>query len=270
MSLLTNLTRARLTRSWEPFTFKNEYDKILPYSECNNLWLYIHIPFCKTICNFCPYCKVKYEKDICNEYIDCLIKEIHLVGNQHKWKKKTTSLYFGGGTPALAIDRIKEIIDAVKEHFIITEGIWLELHPNNVTNDVLEKLKDAGITKISIWIQSFLNKYQNILGRKTVDIKSLKATLSKVKFETVSMDFIFALPTQTFQDLKSDLDTAFEIWANHVAIYPFIDFTFTTSKVKCLSKKQKRKLLDDITNYLLDKWYKRDSIRTFSNDNHAL
>ena len=269
MSLLTNLTKAWLTRSRKPFAFKNEYDKKLPYSECNNLWLYIHIPFCKTICNFCPYCKVKYEKDICNEYIDCLIKEIHLVGNQHKWKKKTTSLYFGGGTPALAIDRIKEIIDAVKEHFIITEGIWLELHPDNVTKDVLKKLKDAGITKISIWIQSFLNKYQNILGRKTVDIKSLKATLSKVKFETVSMDFIFALPTQTFQDLKSDLDTAFEIWANHVAIYPFIDFTFTTSKVKCLSKKQKRKLLDDITNYLLDKWYKRDSIRTFSNDNHA-
>ena len=93
--------------------------------------------------------------------------------------------------------------------------------------------------------------------------------MSKVKFETVSMDFIFFFFTQTFQDLKSDLDTAFEIWANHVAIYPFIDFTFTTSKVKCLSKKQKRKLLDDITNYLLDKWYKRDSIRTFSNDNHA-
>jgi oxygen-independent coproporphyrinogen-3 oxidase len=66
---------------------------------------------------------VRYEKEICDKYIDCLIKEIHLVGNQHKGKKETTSLYFGGGTPALAVDRIKEIIDAIKEHFIITEGI---------------------------------------------------------------------------------------------------------------------------------------------------
>lgn len=269
MSLLTNLTRARLTRSWEPFTFKNEYDKILPYSECNNLWLYIHIPFCKTICNFCPYCKVKYEKDICNDYIDCLIKEIHLVGNQHKGKKETTSLYFGGGTPALAVDRIKEIIDAIKEHFIITEGIWLELHPDNVKKDILKKLKEAGVTKISIGIQSFQNKYQNVLGRKLVDIDSLKTALNEVKFETVSMDFIFALPTQTFEDLKTDIDTAFKIWANHIAIYPFIDFTFTTSKVKDLSKKQKRELLDKITLYLLNKGCKRDSIWTFSNNDHA-
>lgn len=269
MNLVTNLTRAWLTRSWKPFIFKNEYDKILPYWECSNLGLYVHIPFCKSICNFCPYCKVKYEKNLCDEYINYLIKEIHLIGNQSKWKKKTTSLYFGGGTPTLAIDRIDEIIDAIKEHFIITEGIWLELHPDNVTKDVLTKLKKAGVTKISIGIQSFQDKYQSILWRNRVNIESLKSALSEVKFETVSMDFIFALPTQTFEDLKSDIDTAFEIWANHVAIYPFIDFTFTTSKVKGLSKKQKRKLLDDITNYLLDKWCKRDSIWTFSNNNHA-
>lgn len=192
-----------------------------------------------------------------------------MVGNQHKGKKKTTSLYFGWGTPALVVDRINEIIDAIKEHFIITEGIWLELHPDNVTKDVLTKLKKAGVTKISIGIQSFQDKYQSILGRNTVDIEALKAALNEVKFETVSMDFIFALPTQTFEDLKNDLDIAFKLGANHVAIYPFIDFTFTASKVKWLSKNQKRKLLDDITNYLLDKWCKRDSIWTFSNDNHA-
>ena len=118
-------------------------------------------------------------------------------------------------------------------------------------------------------IQSFQKKYQAILGRKAVDAASLKGTLSKVKFETVSMDFIFALPNQTFEDLKEDIDTAFNIGANHIAIYPFIDFTFTKSKVKTMPKKEKRKLLDDITTYCLNKGYVRDSIWTFSKEKNA-
>ena len=127
MSIITSLTRMWLTRSLKPFTFKNEYDTKLPFAECDNLGLYVHIPFCKSICNFCPYCKVRYSKELCDKYIDALIREIHFVGSQYPGKKKTTSLYFGGGTPALAAGCIREIVDAIKEHFTITEGIGLEL-----------------------------------------------------------------------------------------------------------------------------------------------
>ena len=269
MSFITNLTRMWLTRSTKPFIFKNEYDQFLPYLDCQNLGLYIHIPFCKSICNFCPYCKVIYNKEQCDKYIEALIKEIHMVGNQYEGKKEVTSLYFGGGTPALAAPYLKDIIEAVNEHFIITEGIGLELHPDNVNEETLLMLKEAGITKISIGVQSFQNKYQNILGRKSVNPEALKEALVKVPFETVSMDFIFALPNQTFEDLKDDIDIAFRIGANHIAIYPFIDFTFTTSEVKAMPKKQKRKLLDQITNYCLEKGYDRNSIWTFSSVKEA-
>ena len=269
MSLITSLTRMWLTRTVKPFTFKNEYDQALPYMECDNLGLYVHIPFCKSICNFCPYCKVRYSEELCNQYIDALIKEIHMVGSQNEGKKTVTSLYFGGGTPALAANRIKEIIDALEEHFIITEGIGLELHPDNVTRDTLIALKESGVTKISIGIQSFSDKYQKILGRKAVDAEKLKEELREVPFETVSMDFIFALPDQTYDDLKEDIDKAFEIGANHVAIYPFIDFTFTNSSVKAMPKKEKRELLDAITNYCLSKGYTRCSIWTFSAEKNA-
>ena len=192
-----------------------------------------------------------------------------MVGEMHSGKKKVTSLYFGGGTPALAADRIKEIIDALSEHFIITEGIGLELHPDNVTPDVLKILKDAGVTKISIGIQSFCDKYQSILGRKAVDTNLMMSALKEIPFETVSMDFIFALPDQTFDDLKSDIDKAFSIGANHIAIYPFIDFTFTKSLVSAMPKKEKQKLLDDIAKYCLKNGYVRDSIWTFSSNKHA-
>lgn len=269
MSILTNLTRMWLTRSFKPFTFTNDYDKVLSFENAENLGLYVHIPFCKSICNFCPYCKTVFDQELCDKYIDALIKEIHMVGKMQSHKKTVTSLYFGGGTPALASNRIKEIIDALNKYFVITEGIGLELHPDNVNESTLKTLKDAGVTKISIGIQSFLEKYQSILGRKAVDTNSLKEALSAVEFETVSMDFIFALPSQTFEDLKEDIDTAFSIGANHVAIYPFIDFTFTKSPVKTMAKKEKRRLLDEITNYCLEKGYVRDSIWTFSKSKNA-
>ena len=269
MSIITDLTRMWLTRSVQPFTFKNEYDRVLPYSDCENLGLYIHIPFCRSICNFCPYCKVRYDKDLCGRYLDALLKEIRMVGSQYPGKKRVTSLYFGGGTPALAADRLKEIIDTCGEYFEITEGIGLELHPDNVTAPTLQTLKDAGVTKISIGIQSFQDKFQKILGRKTVDAAAMAEALHAVSFETVSMDFIFALPEQTFADLKQDIDTAFQSGANHIAIYPFIDFTFTKSPVRAMEKKEKRILLDAVTRYCLGRGYVRSSIWTFASESQA-
>lgn len=226
MSAITNLTRTWLTHSVKPFLFINEYDQVLPYEACENLGLYIHIPFCESICNFCPYCKTLSSERLCNRYLDALLEKIHRVGCQMEGKKTVTSLYFGGGTPALAVDRIGKIIEAVKEHFIITEGIGVELHPDNVRVPVLRMLQAAGVTKISIGIQ-------------------------------------------TFADLRTDIDTAFAKGANHIAIYPFIDFTFTQSPVRALPKKQKRKLLDDITRYCLSQGYVRSSIWTFAKEEKA-
>lgn len=273
MRLLTNLTRMWLTRSTKPFTFTNEYDENLSYENCDKLGLYVHIPFCKSICPFCPYCKTVYEEKLCDEYIENLLTEIRMVGGRYSEKmgekKRTTSLYFGGGTPALAVDRLKEIIDTLQEYFIITEGIGVELHPDNVTKDVLQALKNAGVTKISIGVQSFQKKFQNVLCRKAVDIKKIASALQETPFETVSMDFIFALPAQTFEDLKGDIDTAFAIGANHIAVYPFIDFTFTESHVPTMKKQEKRALLDKITLYCQEKGYVRNSIWTFSSEKQA-
>ncbi|MDE5952171.1 MAG: radical SAM protein [Acetatifactor sp.] len=269
MSIFTDLTRMWLTRSVKPFIFRNEYDQVLPFEECQDLGLYVHIPFCKQLCGFCPYCKELYSQDKCNRYLDALIQEINMVGGQFPGKKRATSLYFGGGTPALAAERLKEVIAALEEHFVITQGIGVELHPDNVTVPVLRTLRDAGVTKLSIGVQSFQEKYQGILGRTAVDRYAMREALAEVPFETVSMDFIFALPSQSFEDLRADIDAAFQCGANHVAIYPFIDFTFTTSTVPAMDKREKRVLLDNITRYCLEKGYTRNSIWTFSSETAA-
>lgn len=100
MSIITDLTRMWMTRPVKPFAFRNEYDQVLPYEECRDLGLYVHIPFCKQLCSFCPYCRELYSDEKCSRYLDALIREIHMVGGQRK--KRVTGLYFGGGTPALA------------------------------------------------------------------------------------------------------------------------------------------------------------------------
>ncbi len=269
MNILANLTRMWLTRSCEPFVFKNEFDEKLPFEHCENLGLYVHIPFCKSICNFCPYCKTLYSAEAMDAYIDALLREIRLVGESAKGKKRVTSLYFGGGTPALAAGRLKEIIDTLGEYFTITEGIGAELHPDNVNVPTLALLKEAGITKISIGIQSFSDKFAAILGRGSVDAGAMAAALAKIPFETVSMDFIFALPGQTIEDLVFDIETAFSHGANHIAVYPFIDFTFTKSRVRAMGNGEKRALLAELTAYCAQKGYERNTIWTFAREAHA-
>lgn len=269
MSFLTTATRMWLTRSVKPFTFNNEYDSVLPYADTASLGLYIHIPFCRKLCSFCPYCKENYEKAVCDKYIDALIEEIKLVGITSNGKKEVTSCYFGGGSPALAVDRLPEIISALQEYFVIQQGIGIELHPQEVTTDVLTKLKRAGVSKISIGIQSFQQTFLHLLGRAEMDCSKLFAALTAVPFETVSMDFIFALPGQTIEDLKADIDTAFSNGANHIAIYPFIDFSFTHSDIPAMNKRDKRELLDKITLYCQQKGYTRDSIWTFAKESSA-
>lgn len=269
MSWFTNATRMWLLRSIKPFKFSKRYDQQLDYQSCEQLGLYVHIPFCRQICSFCPYCKVLYKEEVCNNYIDHLIEEIKLVTQHSKQRKEVTSLYFGGGSPALASNRIHEIIQALKAHFIILEGIGLELHPQDVNIATLSQLKAAGVSKISIGVQSFNDKFLSTLGRKAFRLENMREALAAVSFETVSMDFIFALPEQNKEDLISDIEQAFAIGANHIAIYPFIDFSFTKSKLKALEKNKKRKLLDEITLYCASKGYRRDSIWTFANNNEA-
>lgn len=268
MSFISSLARCMLTRSFKPFVFTNKFEKS-PNIDCDKMGLYIHIPFCKKICDFCPYCKEIYSYDKCNKYIDALLGEIRMVGESFSEKKCVTSLYFGGGTPVLALNRLEEIIKTVKVYFTILDGIGIELHPSDVSDETLYVLKSVGITKISIGIQSFQNKTLSILGRRRFDPEKIYEALKKTDFETVSMDFIFALPGQTVADLKSDIEMAFSHGANHIAIYPFINFSFTDSSVSPMRKADKRKLLNEITTYCRDKGYRRNSIWTFSNDNSA-
>ena len=263
MSGLTTAARMWLTRSVEPFRFTSENDEVLPYDDARNLGLYVHIPFCRSICSFCPYCKRVYDEALAHEYVSALKHEIELVCRDHP-RREVTSLYFGGGTPALVADEVAGIICALGEHFEITDGVGLELHPDDVTPEKLRVLADAGVTRISIGVQSFSPTGLDSLGRADHDWDAMFTALAEVPFETVSMDFIFALPGQTAEALIADLERAYANGANHIAMYPFVDFSYTSRKFESMPTDERRALMRDVTGYLEDNGYVRDTIWTFA------
>ena len=267
MSLITTLTRIWLLRSFRPFVFQPDNGESVPsLAGTERPGLYVHIPFCRSICHFCPYCKVLFDERLCETYIQALLNEISLFAAPLAGRTPCSSLYFGGGSPALACERLHEIISALRRHFDITDGIGIELHPDDVSIPVLSALKDAGVTRLSIGVQTFNEERQQWLGRQQIDLASMKAALAAVPFETVSMDFIFALPGQTANELMQDINQAFDIGANHIAIYPFIQFTFNEKRFPPMPNAEKRRLLDDVTNRLNALGCHRDSIWTFAKD----
>lgn len=261
---LTSLLRIWTTRSFKPFEFKNIHHDRLDFESLDQLGLYVHIPFCRSICSFCPYCKVVYNRELADEYLAALIGEIELVGNTMSEQKEVTSLYFGGGTPALMLDSLADIIGALKKYFIIRDGIGVELHPADVTDGTLAALKAAGVTMISIGVQSFDPGCLSALGRSVTDYVRIFDAVRKAGFETVDMDLIFAIPGQTAETLKTDIETAFSNGATQISTYPFIDFTFADNRYKPLQEHDKKRMLSEITAFCTERGYHRTSVWTFA------
>ena len=220
MHFFTSLTRMWLTRSVRPFTFKSEYDQALPFAECESLGLYVHIPFCKSICNFCPYCKVRYSEELCERYIDSLIQEIHLVGGQHPGRKKATSLYFGGGTPSLLDPAdAARLIDAAQP--LPGAEITLEANPETVSEDSLRAFREAGVNRISFGVQSARDSQLKTLGRPHT-AKQARAAFTAARragFENISGDIMLALPHYTQAEFDETLELIEEGGATHISAY---------------------------------------------------
>ena len=270
MSIITDLTRMWLTRSAKPFLFQNEYDQQLPFSQCEGLGLYVHIPFCRELCGFCPYCKVQYDRAVCDRYLDRLIQEIHLVGGQLPGRKRVTSLYFGGGTPALAAGRLKEVMEAIEAHFIITEGVGVELHPEDVVPSVLRILRDAGVTRISIGVQSFQRKFQGLLGRRPVDLPALRRRCPRSTLKRCPWILFLPCPDRTWRIWRWT-------WRLHSRPVPIMWRSIPSlispsrpARCRLWGRGEKRALLDGITRWCLDRGYIRSSLWTFAKEQDAV
>ncbi len=185
----------------------------------NDIYFYIHIPFCYKKCPYCAF--VSYEKLLSkiDLYTDRLIEEI----KAFKTTKTVKSIYFGGGTPSvLKTKLIDTILNTVYSNFKVDETaeITLEANPISLKKTYLFSLKRLGINRLSIGIQSFTDKKLKILGRLhngNIGISSVK-TAQDIGFENISIDLIYGL-NETKMKMEFELKNACLLNVQHISTY---------------------------------------------------
>ena len=177
---------------------------------------YIHIPFCRLKCKYCSFVSF-LNFNYVNDYFESLKKEI-----EYYYKNENqNTLYIGGGTPSsIDIDKINEIIKMFK--FCRTDcEITIEINPNDVNEEYLQKLKKTNINRISVGVQSFNDEILKFIGRQHSGSEAINAVkkISEAGFKNISLDFIYGLPNQTLNDFKNDLKIAVELDITHISLY---------------------------------------------------
>ncbi len=188
--------------------------------------IYIHVPFCFKICNFCSLNRVMMNppEDYHKVIIDEIIKYSKLPYIQNS---TFDAVYFGGGTPTTLSSRaLKEIIIALKENFRFTPDaeFSVETSVSELTDEKIDMFQEVGINRFSIGVQTFSDKGRELLGRRgngTFAKERIKR-LKERNFAVVSVDIIYSYPSQTLAELEKDLDTIFELDLDGFSMYSLI------------------------------------------------
>ena len=210
------------------------------------LGLYIHIPFCDRICNYCDFTAFQGANSKIKEYVEALKKEIEFKGNKNF---SIDSIFIGGGTPSFIDGKyIFEILEKVKENFIVLDNIEISIETNPKTFDEkkLEYYKSAKINRVSIGVQSFNDKILKELGRNHNSKEALESIELVKKFGfDINLDLIFGYQSQTIEDILYDLEMVKNINPEHISYYALIIEEKT--KFKALQNAGKLDFLDEET-----------------------
>lgn len=192
---------------------------LIPYPNKRYL-LYIHIPFCRTLCPYCSFHKFKFEENSAKAYFELLRKELRLA---KELGFDFVSLYVGGGTTTIMPDELARSIDLARELFSIRE-VSCEGDPD-ITDDIVKLLKDR-IDRLSIGVQSFDDEILKKTGRYKKfgngEMQKAKITKAIEGFKIVNLDFIFNIPTQSEAIAREDMRAAKALGAHQISTYPLM------------------------------------------------
>jgi oxygen-independent coproporphyrinogen-3 oxidase len=188
--------------------------------------IYIHIPFCKQACNYCNF-HFSTSLQLKDELIAAMIKEIHLVtekANHSSEKELCETIYFGGGTPSLlSIKELNNILASLFSKFEIAKDaeITLEANPDDITAEKLQLWKKAGINRLSVGVQSFLDQELVWMNRAHSSADSLRCIdeIKNAGFSDYSIDLIYGSPLLNNQDWLNTIDTVINKNIPHISCY---------------------------------------------------
>jgi oxygen-independent coproporphyrinogen-3 oxidase len=184
------------------------------------LGLYIHVPFCSAICNYCTFNRGLFDHALKTEYVAAVLKEIDRAGDL----AAADTIFFGGGTPSLLEpEEIGAIVDACRRGFAIADEpeVTLEANPESVTAERLAGFKAAGINRLSFGVQSFSDQELQRLSRLHSARRAREAfgLARAAGFDNVSIDLMMWLPQQSIAEWLTSVDALIELSPEHASLY---------------------------------------------------
>ena len=184
--------------------------------------LYLHVPFCAHKCEYCAFYSAVPKEDLVSRYVNALVRELELVA--HELKPRT--VFFGGGTPSLLnLKQWEQILKAFERLGLLGAHEWtVECNPATVSADKAKLLRDYGVNRISMGVQSLDERLLERLGRIHSREQVFKSfdTLRAAGFANINVDLMFAIPTQTMDHWRTTLRDAIALGSEHLSCYEVI------------------------------------------------
>lgn len=183
--------------------------------------LYIHIPFCIKKCMYCDFLSVPFDEGVAAHYIKALQQEFNI---RKDVAGELKTLYLGGGTPtSLSPELLRMLFTGIGKAFAISADaeITIEANPGTIDKDKIMTLKDCGVNRFSLGVQSFNDRELSLLDRIHSASEAIKAfaVLRDCGVKNISVDLIYGIPGQTVQDWRDNLATALELEPEHLSAY---------------------------------------------------
>jgi oxygen-independent coproporphyrinogen III oxidase len=243
------------------------------FQDIDSLGLYLHIPFCRQICPYCPYNKELYHPAVAERYTEAVLREIdryaEIVGS-----RPVTSFYIGGGTPTTMLQTgLARILKHIYHRFNMQCSIHMESHPNDLNAANLDSIAAMGVEHLSIGVEALQDRHLRTLCRPYTAAEARAAIGRAVGkgCKCVNVDLIFALPDQTHDELRQAARTLIEIGVDQIAAYPLFSFPYTKwaqmaqqNGYRGYNLLQKRRMLRVLERTLYDAGYEQTSVWAFT------
>lgn len=175
--------------------------------------VYLHVPFCDSICAYCDFCRIVTNEDTKRKWMAQIIEEI-----KQKNIHEADTLYFGGGTPSsLTCEQFEKIASL----FNVNKEFTVECNPESLDLEKIQLYKKLGVNRISLGVQTFNDRLLEVINRKhrKEDIFQVIQLLKENGINNISIDLIYALPEQSLEDIKKDLEIFLDLDIKHLSIY---------------------------------------------------
>jgi len=194
-------------------------DKVCPGRKNLALGLYLHVPFCSTTCDFCAFYQEKPSKKGISDYFSGLRLEF----DRFYPDRALSTIFIGGGTPGLlSADQLSQLCTMISSLNHETGIEWsIELAPSEITPGKLEALRQGGVNRISLGVQTFDPRFMDALGRKhpVEKVRQAYQWIREAGFSSVNIDLLFGAPGQSIEDWENDLVQAIELQPDHISTY---------------------------------------------------